>query len=131
MSNATHKCLWLLLVLVLSVTTVIASPSSAIPVAQKVSKEIIIVNYAQCSAEAITSITSYAHTTYIGLDNAKIVIKDYSASENKDHEATLEAIVVALNAVGISSDNISVEKESPKGTSGYFSLTISAALDVQ
>ncbi len=131
MSNATLKCMWLTVVVFLSVVSLQATTATDIPVVDRSTKEIIVINYDQFASDEVSSLVEYAQSTYNRIDNARVTIKDYSKENSEDNTATFKAVIDALYDAGISSDNVIIKKEVFTGASSYFSITIGSATQVQ
>ena len=131
MSNATLKCMWLAVVLLLSVMSSQANPNIVGPIVEKSNKEVIIINYDQFATSEVSSLVEYAKSTYNRIDNARITIKDYSKNGNSINDETLKSVVTALQDVGVSGDNIVLEEVAFTGAADYFSISIGSATQVQ
>ncbi|MFT4568125.1 MAG: hypothetical protein ACI9FN_003094 [Saprospiraceae bacterium] len=131
MSNTTLKCMWLTVVLFLSVVSLQATSSTDTPVIDRSTKEVIVINYDQFASDEVTSLVEYAQSTYNRIDNARVIIKDYSKESSEDNTATFKAVIDAFYDAGISSNNIIIKKEAFDGASAYFSITIGSATQVQ
>lgn len=110
----------------INATTAIDTPSTKSP-----AKEIIIITYDDIASTDISTLVNYVESLYKETTDAKVVVKNYGATDKLAPEASLTQVIKKITDTEISVEDVMVKQEEEVAAAAYFTITVGSSAAVQ